>query len=177
MLTPDCAKMILQSTKSKRGNEVRLYFIEVEKMLYKYKDIIIKNLSNELNLVKNNQKPKISNNTKKIYVFKALNTDLTLYKIGKAKDLKTRLKSHNSPLANDLEIIYEYETTNLKQVETCIKALMKHAQYRKYKEVFQIDINIIKKFIKQCDNNINLVKDYVKNQVGGELFMYIPIYD
>ncbi len=54
---------------------------------------------------------------------------------------------------------------------------MKHAQYRKYKEVFQIDIDIIEKFIKQCDNNINLVKEHVKNQSGGELFMYIPIYD
>ena len=28
-----------------------------------------------------------------------------------------------------------------------------------------------------CDNNINLVKEYVKNQSGGELFMYILIYD
>ena len=36
MLTPDCAKMILQSTKSKKGAEVRRYFIEIEKMLYKY---------------------------------------------------------------------------------------------------------------------------------------------
>ena len=32
MLTPDCAKMILQSTKSKKGAEVRRYFIEIEKM-------------------------------------------------------------------------------------------------------------------------------------------------
>lgn len=106
-----------------------------------------------------------------------MNTDLTLYKIGRAKDLKVRLKPHNSPLANDLKVLYEYETENIKQVETCIKALMKHAQYRKYKEVFQIDINIIQKFIKQCDNDINLVKEYVKNQSGGELFMYIPIDD
>jgi hypothetical protein len=43
---------------------------------------------------------------------------------------------------------------------------MKHAQYRKYKEVFQIDIHIIKKFIKHCDNNINLVKETIKNHSG-----------
>jgi phage anti-repressor protein len=177
MLTPDCAKMILQSTRSKKGNEIRRYFIEIDKMLYKYKDIIIKNLTSELTLVKNNQKPKLDNKLKKIYVFKALNTDLTLYKIGRSKDLKTRLKSHNSPLANDLQVVYEYETENLKQVEDCIKALMKHAQYRKYKEVFQIDLKIIQKFIKQCDKSINIVKKYVKNQDGGNLFMYIPIYD
>ena len=177
MLTPDCAKMILQSTKSRKGSEVRRYFIEVEKMLYKYKDLIIKNLTNELKLVKNNMKPKLSNKKNKIYIFKSLNTELTLYKIGRATDLKTRLKSHNSPLANDLEVIYEYETENLKQVEDCIKTQMKHAQYRKYKEVYQIDINIIENFIKQCDSNIKLVKDYVKKQKGGSLYMYIPILD
>ncbi len=54
---------------------------------------------------------------------------------------------------------------------------MKHAQYRKYKEVFQIDLKIIQKFIEQCDKNINIVKKYVNNQDGGNLFMYIPIYD
>jgi CRISPR/Cas system-associated protein Cas7 (RAMP superfamily) len=91
MLTPDCAKLILQSTKSKKGNEVRHYFIEIEKMLYKYKDLIIKNLSNELKLVKNNQKSKLDTKKNKIYIFKALNTDLTLYKIGRSNDLKNRL--------------------------------------------------------------------------------------
>lgn len=174
----DCAKMILQSTKSKKGNDIRRYFIEIEKMLYKYKDIIINNLNKELKLVKNNQKPKIINkNKKKIYIFKALNTHLTLYKIGKTIDIKKRLNSHNSALANDIEIIYEYETENINLVEKCIKIQMKHAQYRKYKEIFQIDINIIQNFIKQCDNNINLVKNNINKQNGGNLFMYIPIYD
>ena len=73
----------------------------------------------------------------------------------------------------------EYETENIKEVEDCIKAQMKSAQYRKYKEVFQIDIKIIKNFIKQCDNNINIVKNLINKQLqeGGNLFIYIPIYD
>jgi phage anti-repressor protein len=175
MLTPVCAKMILQSTKSKKGKEVRHYFIEVEKMLYKYKDLVIKKLTNELELVKNNQRPKINSSKNKIYVFKALNSELTLYKIGRAKDLKTRFNPHNSPMANDIEILFEYETDHIKQVESCIKILMKYAQYRKYKEIYQIDLNIIKKLIKYCDNNINLVKEYTNKQKGGKnLFLYIP---
>ena len=32
---------------------------------------------------------------------------------------------HNSPLANDLEVLFQYETDNIDQVESCIK-------YRKY---------------------------------------------
>jgi hypothetical protein len=46
---------------------------------------------------------------------------------------------------------------------------MKHAQYRKYKEIYQIDLNIIKKLIKQCDKNINLVtnSELQNNTVGA----------
>lgn len=39
-------------------------------MLYKYKDLIINKLTNELNLIKNNQKPKINNKKNTIYIFK-----------------------------------------------------------------------------------------------------------
>jgi len=179
MLSPDCAKMILQSTKSKKGIEVRRYFIEIEKMLYKYKDTIIKNLNNELTLVKNNQKPKPDGKKKKIYIFKALNTEQTLYKLGKYKNIRKRLDSHNSALANDLILVHEFETDNMHGVEQCIKGLMRVAQYRKYKEVYQVDLDILKKFLKQCDDNINFIKELLNKSVTDKdkLFMHIPIYD
>ena len=42
----------------------------------------------------------INSNKKIIYIFRALNTDLTLYKIGKTINSKTRFSKHNSPLAS-----------------------------------------------------------------------------
>ena len=44
-------------------------------------------------------------------MFRALNTDLTLYKIGRTINSKTRFSKHNSPMANDLEVIFHYETS------------------------------------------------------------------
>jgi hypothetical protein len=178
MLTPDCAKMILQSTKSNKGVEVRRYFIEIEKMLYKYKDTIIKSLNKELTLVKNNQKPK-PDNKKKIYIFKALNTEQTLYKLGKSKNIRKRLNSHNSPLANDIMLVHEFETNNMHGVEQCIKGLMRNAQYRKYKEVYQVDLEILKKFLIQCDDSIEYIKSISNNSLtnNDKIFMHIPIYD
>ena len=41
MMTIDCFKMICQSTQSKKRKDVRKYFIEVEKLLNKYKSYII----------------------------------------------------------------------------------------------------------------------------------------
>ena len=66
---------------------------------------------------------------------------------------------------------------------------MKLAQYRKYKEIYQVNLDIIKKIIKDCDKkiidiNTVILKSNKKKQSGGNvikeitnddrLFMLIP---
>ena len=188
-LTPEASKKICLSTNSKMGPKVQQYFLDLEVALYKYKNYIIDGMSKKIEQLENNQKPKINSNKKIIYVFRALNTELTLYKIGKTINSKTRFSKHNSPLANDLEVIFQYETENIDQVESCIKSYMKKSQYRKYKEIYQVDLEIIKKAIKNCDNIIiEYNKDIEisnKKQKGGKiknklieneiLYMLLPI--
>jgi phage anti-repressor protein len=174
-LTPEAAKKICLSTNSKKGGQVQQYFLDLEVALYKYKNYIIDGMEKKIKQLENNQKPKINSNKKIIYVFKALNTDLTLYKIGKTINSKTRFSKHNSPMANDLEVLFQYETENIDQVESCIKAQMKKAQYRKYKEIYEVDLDIIKKSLKNCDDNINEINKEIANknkkikQKGGKL--------
>ena len=68
--------------------------------------------------------------------------------------------------------MYIYETNDIDAVETCIKAFMKKYQYRKYKEVYQTNIDIIKNFINKCGDivnseyNIHLINKN-KSQNGG----------
>ena len=126
-LTPESAKKICLSTNSKKGPQVQQYFLDLEVALYKYKNFIIEGMDNKIKQLENNQKPKINSNKKIIYVFRALNTDLTLYKIGKTINSKNRFSKHNSPMANDLKVLFQYETDNINQVELCIKAYMKKA--------------------------------------------------
>ena len=172
-LTPEASKKICLSTNSKMGGQVQQYFLDLEVALYKYKNYIIEGMNKKIEQLENNQKPKINANKKIIYVFRALNTDLTLYKIGKTINSKTRFSKHNSPMANDLEVLFQYETENIDQVEMCIKAYMKKAQYRKYKEVYQVDLDIIKKTIKNCDVEINEINKEIesknKKQKGGKI--------
>ena len=110
--------------------------------------------------------------------------------LGKTINSKTRFSQHNSPIANDLEVLFQYETENIDQVESCIKAQMKKALYQKYKEIYQVDLDIIKKLIKNCDTNIAEInkeidkKNKVIKQKGGilinkidnteKLYMLIP---
>ena len=67
-------------------------------------------MNKKINQLENNQKPKINVGKKNIYVFRSLNTDLTLYKLGKTINSRSRFNSHNSPMANDLEVLFIYET-------------------------------------------------------------------
>ena len=170
-LTPEVAKKICLSTNSIKGKDVQQYFIDLEFALYKYKNYIIDGMNQKIHQLEHNMKPKINSEKKFIYIFRALNTDMDLYKIGKTINSKTRFVKHNSPLANDLEILFEYETENIDQVESCIKALLKQGQYRKYKEIYQVDLDIIKKTIKKCDSSIIEINKKI-NQKGG-----IPLKD
>lgn len=173
-LTPEATKKICLMTKSKVGNDVRQYFIDLELAFYKFKNHIIESLNKKIEQLENNMKPKINSTKGLIYVFRALNTEnATLYKIGRTVSSKKRFNSHNSPLANDIEIIMTYEADNIEQLESCIKAMMKKAQYRKYKEIYEVDIDIIKNVIKDCDVKLKEINDMIdkknKKQKGGKL--------
>ena len=78
-------------TKSKIGNDVRQYFIDIELALYKFKNHIIESLNNKIKQLENNQKPKINSTKGIIYVFRALNDEATLYKIGRTVNSKKDL--------------------------------------------------------------------------------------
>ena len=184
-VTLDCAKMICQMSKSSKGKEVRLYFLSIEKLLFRYQNYIIEGLKEKTKQLELNQKPQIHPTKHIIYVFKALNTDdqgPSLYKIGKTVSGKTRFNSYNSGTANDIEILFQYEVSNVSQVESCVKALLKPAKYRKYKEVYECDLNIIKKAISDCEciitnysKKLNTINKMIKNgNVDSKLYMLIP---
>ena len=80
-------------TKSKKGNEIRNYFLDIEEILYKFKDYIIKGLQDKIKKLENNQKPLINPKKGVIYIFKAFDNndnENTLYKIGRTFNLKKK---------------------------------------------------------------------------------------
>jgi phage anti-repressor protein/predicted GIY-YIG superfamily endonuclease len=163
IMSINCFKKICQSTQSIKGKEVREYFIQVESLLNKYKNYIINGMKEKINKLEKNQKPKVNPEKGVIYIFQTPNsTENSLYKIGRTKDLKKRLQSHQSPLSHDIEILFYYESDNIIEIENCIKTLMKKYQYRKYKEVYKININIIKSLIEECDKIIIDTEQKVK---------------
>ena len=152
LLTIRCFKKFCQLTRSKHGDDVRNYFIDVEYTLNKYKNYIIEGLSEKIDTIKKGKKPKVNPERAVIYIFKTADTpENSLYKIGRTKDLTKRLQSHQSPLSENIEILFYLETDDAKTVESCIKNFAKKYQYRKYKEVYEVNIDILKLLATKCE--------------------------
>lgn len=175
LLTPDCMKRLCMASRTKKAEEVRTYFIEIEKHIDKYKTYIIEGLSKKLGDI-DEQKP--INNPKGgvIYVLRS-NGDLPdVYKIGKTKAFKNRLKVHQTSHSDNIKVKLIYETNDIDSVETCLKGILKPSQYTKNKEFYQIKLDDLKNLIKGCDNLRLKAKQSTtksKRDIAQNHFIYI----
>lgn len=182
MLTADCFKAMCMMSRTAKAREVRAYFIAVERTLFKYRDEIVHGMDNRIKVLERNQKQKLEAKDfigGVIYVIKASLDMDSVYKIGRTKDLSKRLASHSSASADSLEIVYKFKTSCVNKVESCLKLMIKEKQYRKYKEVYQIDIASLKKVISSCDDAcievVQTPKANKKHQIGGGQYYAVLI--
>ena len=173
MLTSDCCKRLCMLSKTIKAEEVRTYFIEIEKLMDKYKKYIIEGLTNKIDILENNQKPISDTKSGVIYVLKTDYNIIDLYKIGKTKKFKERIRTHNSSHIDNVDIVHIYESNYIDEVEKCLKNLLVSKQYRKRKEFYQVDLDTIKELIKTCDKMSLKVRKNNKNikQLGGYYIM------
>lgn len=171
LLTPKCFKLLSMQSKTKKAVQVREYYYELENVIDKYKNYIIEGLNQKIKNLENNQKPKINPKKGVIYILETTD-DLGHYKIGKTKNLKQRLQTYNGDKKDNIIPIYIYETDDIDEVERCIKHYGKKYKYRKYKEIYKADINMLKELINECgefNEKTNLKFKYSRkiNQKGG----------
>ena len=174
LLTPKCFKLMSMQSRTQKAKQVREYYYEIEQVLDQYKEYIIKGLEDKIIKLENNQKPKINPTKGVIYILQTAD-GIGHYKVGKTKNLKQRLKSYNGDKKDEIIPLYVYETDDIDKIELCIKTYAKKYQYRKYKEVYKTDINMLKELINDCGEFNNLVNLKMKNKIlkqnGGNHFI------
>jgi hypothetical protein len=69
-----------------------------------------------------------------------------LFKVGRAKNIKTRLFSYQTGKAHNVELLYLLSVHHMKDAEKCIKSQLKEFQYRTRREIYQVPLNMLKKF-------------------------------
>jgi hypothetical protein len=208
LLTPDCFKRLCLLSKTKKAEEVRTYYIELEKLLNNYKDYVIEGLKKTVKILENNQKeiPKTSKggiqlifNAKDtarlsssqalqksgvIYILKSPKDIDGIYRFGKTENFKNRLTNYNSSNSDKMEIVMIYETKDIEKIEACVITQIKELRYKKRKDFYQININLLKKIISECESltlkykkRINKNNNKNEDQQGGgdveNLYIYI----
>ena len=169
LLTPDCFKRLCMLSRTKKAEEVRSYFIELEAHLDKYKDYIIAGLTNKVAKYEAELKPVPEITTKgAIYVLKTSEDLDGIYKIGRTKNFADRLKVHQSSHPDKIKIAYVYETDNIEAIERCLKSVLKTKLYRNRREFYEIDLDSLKEVIKSCNCTTMLVANKDKTHKSSE---------
>ena len=172
MITSNTLKLLCMKSKAKKAEKVREYYLSLEKLVDKYKNHIIDSMDQKIKKLKNNQKPKVNPNKGVIYIIQT-SDEKSLYKIGRTVNLKKRLNNYNADKADDIVPLFIFETDNVEGVEQCAKGMLKRLQYRKYKEIYETDIEFIKKVIAKCSEyNDELQCELIKikkNKVSAAL--------
>ena len=184
LLTPDCFKRMCLLSRTKKAENVRTYYLELEKLLNNYKDYIIEGLKKTVEILENNQKEVPKNIKGVVYILKSLKDINGIYRFGQTEDFKKRLANYNSSNSDKMKVVYIYETKNLKAIEDCVLAQTKTHRYKKRKDFYMIDKNILKSLIKDCSELTLKYKKKLDNkknkeQEGGDnietenLYLYI----
>jgi phage anti-repressor protein len=153
MLTADCCKELCMLSRCEKSSQVRKYFIEMEKLIKTYYSEINESMMKQINVIKTNQKPKINVIGGTIYIIKAQNNiSHDVYKMGKTNNIKKRMNVYNTANSNDIEVIFVQKVDNIDAVENCVKSMAKRFQYRSKKEIYEVDIEVLKGIIDDCCN-------------------------
>ena len=163
LLTPDCFKRLCLLSRTKKAEQVRTYYLELEKLINNYKNYIIEALQNTVNLLENNQKEIPSNIKGTIYILQSLKDINGIYRFGQTEDFKKRLQNYNSANSDKMKVMLIYETKNATKIEKCVIAQIKELRYKKRKDFYEMDLKLLKNIIKDCDELTLKYKKNIKN--------------
>jgi phage anti-repressor protein len=162
LLTSECFKNLCMASRTKNSKLVRSYYIELEKLVDKYKDVIIKTMKKEIK-TKNRQIEVLLNDLKNddlpdgdhVYIFKEKDEfGITYYRIGQTKNLKKRFSTHNSSSVHKKELLFKIKTNDKEYLESCLLTLLDKYRYKNEKDFFKTTISKIEKAIKMCNEAI-----------------------
>jgi phage anti-repressor protein len=170
LLTSECMKRICMSSRSEKAETVRSYFIELEEFIIHYNDQIVDGLMRDIqDLAMKDRRNKKEDGPGLVYILRAASN---VNKLGETMmDLIKRLSTYNTGRMKDVELLYSYRTTHRREVEKCVKALMREKRYRKRRELYEVDWEIISKLIKGCARLSLKLDQKNKSKLDGKYYI------
>ena len=136
---------------SVKANSVRDYFIIIRKFIQYYHKYFSTNIKKDMLLYP------------KEYVYILLvNKDKNIFKIGKTDDIRHRLQNYATGEDKHPDVKFIMRVNNKNAVETCVKTLIKRHQYKPNREIYRVDIDIIKNAIFDCGQMHSRYEEFKK---------------
>jgi len=99
-----------------------------------------------------------------------------VYKIGISEKINNRIKTYNTSIVDDANIVHRVKTKCPMQLELCVKSLLYKYRYNNKREFYECELNKIIEVVENCAKVINKNKlkrnkcEYINNkcnQQGG----------
>ena len=160
LLTPDCFKMLCMRSKTKKADKVREYYIEIEKLIDKYKDIIIEENNKKIKILENDLRKEIQPSGDICYIFEETDElNIKYYRLGQTENLTKRLATHNSSSVHKKIVAFKIKTTNILHYEACLRGSMYNFRYKNNKDYYKIPLDKIKYAIETCGEVVKKLKN------------------
>lgn len=147
-LTYDCFKMLCMLSQAEKSQEIRKYYVEIEKHLLSYRNEIISDLHKQIGIKVKNK------NYALIYILK-VSPDSDIFKFGKTKNIKKRMSNYGVGNVKEYEIMYVMKVKEglLSDVEKCVKKNLDENTYKtKSGEIIKLDYKRILDTLIYCSN-------------------------
>jgi hypothetical protein len=151
---------------TKKANTVRQYYIDLEKLIDQYKDLIINDQNKKIKILENDLKKDILPSDGYCYIY--LEKDelgIEYYRLGQTGNLQKRFHNHNSSSIHKKIVAYKIKTENIIHFESCLKGVMFDFRYKNDKDYFKLpkdkieeSLTICKKVVKNFKNKDNFLE-------------------
>lgn len=174
LITPETMKRLCMRSQSVKSETVRTYFIEIEEFMSHYNEEIVDGLMRNINEdARRNIAEKRNDGPGTVYILRASKEMKDINKIGQTGlEMSKRLRAYNTGRAEDIEVLSVYKVQYRKEVELCVKKLMVGKRYRRRREVYHVDHEIISKLIAGCAQmSMKLHFATRKSRMDGEYYI------
>ncbi len=160
LLTPDCFKMLCMRSKTKKSQKIREYYIELEKLIDKYKDTMIQEKDNKIRILENDLKKEVFPLGNYSYIIQEKDElGEIFFRIGQSGDLKSRIANHNSSSIHNKLVSFKIKTENKLQFESCLRSTMLNFRYKNNKDYYMIPNDKVEEAINICKNIVKKFKN------------------
>jgi phage anti-repressor protein len=161
MVSFDGFEKIVMKSNTKKGQEFRDYFI----MLRKFIDYYRQHISDKI--------MELTKTNKFIYVL-LTNKNKNIFKLGRTGNIRKRLQAYATGKDTHPDVKFIMIVNDSEKVESCSKVFLKAKQFKANKELYQENLEIIKKIIYNCAGMDKMMIDNINDNKKYDTYV---IYD